>query len=210
MRQLGFSYQMLKLKIVVLTKYCLKAGKVFDNFQPSLFLSKWLLLFWSTRGTASSASSFLTFTLTLLLPKRQYFIFVMIESGKVSLVQFFARNSNFEDAHTNHNFCFIFCEFAVREQVTDRLLRHSARTALLRPRPTHVERDRKREREGEGGFCVDERARVQHFGEPFFQLSLKNGPSPTSLLFIFGLFKQIIQFLQLYTVPGFKPTSSRS
>ena len=45
----------------------------------------------------------------------------------------------------------------------------------------------------------------------------KNGPNPASFLFIFGLFKQAIQFLQQinvknvmsiqYPVPGFEPTT---
>ena len=47
----------------------------------------------------------------------------------------------------------------------------------------------------------------------------KNGPTPASFLFIFGLFKQtLLQFLQQicekmsiqYTVPGFEPTTFRS
>ena len=47
---------------------------------------------------------------------------------------------------------------------------------------------------------------------------LKNGPTPASFSFIFGLFKQKIQFLQQiivknvqvsiqYTAPGFEPTT---
>ena len=48
-------------------------------------------------------------------------------------------------------------------------------------------------------------------------LALKNGPTPASFSFIFGLFKQTIQYLQQinvknvmsiqYPAPGFEPTT---